>query len=227
MPFYPIILHFLQSLYVPGPQELFKFVDLRIPLTAWKPSFADGKFGPFSLLHGKKGDLQCNPSAEPRPTFQWFRKGVPISFGENSRYTLQKDGTLVIKKVDKGKDSVNYTCKAKNIMGQDSETTVPVVLGKISSCCTLSKGKVCISAKWLVSWCRSRSISTPTGWDVSPWQGYPPALHLLVPILRETVTVNRLAERTQYNVPGQDGSMWWRAHWPWGHSVLVVMHFGT
>jgi len=105
--------------------------------TAWKPSFADGQFGPFSLLHGNEGKLQCKPSAEPRPTFQWFRNGVLISYGENSRYTLQKDGTLVIKKVEKDKDSVNYTCKAKNMMGRDSATTVPVVLGKISSCYTL------------------------------------------------------------------------------------------
>lgn len=52
---------------------------------------------------------------------------------------LQQDDTLVIKNVDKDKDSVNYTCKAQNMMGQDSATTVPIVLGKISSCYTLPK----------------------------------------------------------------------------------------
>ena len=93
--------------------------------------------GPFSLLHGNEGRLQCKPSAEPHPTFQWFRNGVLISYEENSRYTLQKDGTLVIKKVEKDKDSVNYTCHAQNMMGQDSATVVPVVLGKISNCYTL------------------------------------------------------------------------------------------
>ena len=107
--------------------------------TAWKPSFADELFGPFSLLHGTEGKLHCKPSAEPRPTFQWFRNGVLISYGVNSRHILQQDGTLVIKKVDKDKDSVNYTCKAQNMMGQDSATTVPVVLGKRSSSYTQAK----------------------------------------------------------------------------------------
>ena len=71
--------------------------------------------------------------------FQWFRNGVLISYGVNSRFMLPQDDTLVIKKVDKDKDSVNYTCKAQNMMGQDSATTVPIVLGKISSCFTLPK----------------------------------------------------------------------------------------
>lgn len=38
----------------------------------------------------------------------------------------------MIKKVDKDNDSVNYTCKAQNMMGQDSATAVPTVFGKIS-----------------------------------------------------------------------------------------------
>ena len=75
--------------------------------------------------------MECKPSAEPQPAFQWYRNGVLISYGENSRFTLQKDGALVIKKVDKDKDSVNYTCKAQNMMGQNKATTVPTVLGKI------------------------------------------------------------------------------------------------
>lgn len=81
-------------------------------------------------MHGSEGRLQCKPSAEPQPTFQWFRNGVLVHDGINSRYMSQPDGTLVIKKVDKDKDSVNYTCKAENMMGQDSVTTVPVILGK-------------------------------------------------------------------------------------------------
>ena len=120
----------------PDPENFSKML-ISSHHAAWRPSFADGQIGPFSLLHGSEGELQCKPSAEPRPTFQWLRNGVLISYGENSRYTLQKDGTLVIKKVEKDMDSVNYTCKAQNMMGQDSATAVPVVLGKISSCCTL------------------------------------------------------------------------------------------
>ena len=88
------------------------------------------QFGPFRLLHESKGRLPCNPSAAPRPTFQWFRSGVLISYGDSSRYELEQDGTLMIKKVDKDIDAVNYTCSAKNFLGSDSATAVAVVLGK-------------------------------------------------------------------------------------------------
>ena len=46
----------------------------------------------------------------------------------------------------------------------------------------------------------SRGISTPTGWDAGPWQGYPPALNSPVPIHRPgwrdqgTVRVESLAQ---------------------------------
>ena len=89
------------------------------------------QFGPFQLLHESKGRLPCNPSAAPRPTFQWLRSGVLISYGDSSRYDLEQDGTLMIKKVDKDIDAVNYTCSAKNFLGSDSATAVAVVLGKI------------------------------------------------------------------------------------------------
>ena len=98
---------------------------------AWKPSFADVQFGPFHLLHDSEGRLQCNPSAAPRPSFQWLRNGVAISNGDNSRYELQQDGTLVIKKADKVLDAAKFTCKATNFLGEDSATTTAIVFGKI------------------------------------------------------------------------------------------------
>ena len=90
------------------------------------------QFGPFHLLHEFEGRLQCKPSAAPRPSFQWVKNGVAISNGDNSRYELQQDGTLVIKKVDKVLDAANFTCKAKNFLGEDSATTTAIVFGKIS-----------------------------------------------------------------------------------------------
>lgn len=75
--------------------------------------------------------LPCKPStAAPRPTFEWLKNGDLITYDENSRYRLHIDGTLVIKQVDKDQDGVNYTCRAKNLMGEDSVTTAPIILGK-------------------------------------------------------------------------------------------------
>lgn len=102
-----------------------------VQVKAWKPSFNNRQFGPFHLLHGSEGRLHCNPNAEPRPKFQWFVDGVLISDEAiNSRYRLSLDGTLLIKKVDKDKDAVNYTCDAVNLMGKASASTVPTVLVK-------------------------------------------------------------------------------------------------
>ena len=102
-----------------------------IPATAWKPSFENVQFGPFHLLNEKEARLPCKPSTgAPQPSYRWFKDGELITYEENSRYKLDMDGTLVIKEVDKDQDGVNYTCKASNLMGEDSITTVPIILGK-------------------------------------------------------------------------------------------------
>ncbi|KAJ7388131.1 hypothetical protein OS493_039623, partial [Desmophyllum pertusum] len=74
-----------------------------------------------------KVDCSANRVQNLDRPFSGLEMGVLISYGINSRYMIQLDGTLLIKKVDKDKDSVNYTCKAENMLGQDSATTVPVV----------------------------------------------------------------------------------------------------
>ena len=100
-------------------------------MTAWKPSFENVQFGPFRLLNKKEAKVPCKSStAAPQPSYHWFKDGELITYGENSRYKLDMDATLVIKEVDKDLDGVNYTCKAKNLMGEDSITTVPIILGK-------------------------------------------------------------------------------------------------
>ena len=172
------------------------------PHTAWKPSFADGQFGPFSLLHGHEGKLNCKPSAEPQPTFQWYRNGVLISYGENSRYTLQKDDTLVIKKVDKDKDSVNYTCKAQNMMGQDSATTVPTVLGKISRLKSLAKFR---------RGCRSRKT----------WGLYPESKSIRLALLLLCFT---LYLRAIFQVQAPGGAYIWRGLYIEGLIFEILRH---
>lgn len=40
---------------------------------------------------------------------------------------------MVIKKVDRELDAVNFTCRAENYLGADSASSVAVVFGRISS----------------------------------------------------------------------------------------------
>ena len=80
-------------------------------------------------MNEKEGKLPCELSTDaPAPTYEWFKNGELITYDEDSRYRLEMNGTLVIKEVDKDRDNVNYTCKAKN--GNDFVTTVPIILGK-------------------------------------------------------------------------------------------------
>ena len=85
------------------------------------------------MLNNKEAKLPCKPStAAPAPTYEWFKNDELITSTEDSRYSVEMDGTLVIKQVDKDQDNVNYTCKAKNFKGEDSVTTVPIIRGKKS-----------------------------------------------------------------------------------------------
>lgn len=98
--------------------------------TAWRPSFTNAWLGHFTFLQGNEGRLQCNQSAAPHPTFQWFRNGVLVTSENSSGYDILPDGTLVIKRVDKQLDEGNFTCKAQNFLGEDSSSAVVVVNGK-------------------------------------------------------------------------------------------------
>lgn len=98
--------------------------------TAWRPSFTNAWLGHFTFLQGNEGRLQCNQSAAPHPTFQWFRNGVSVTSENSSRYDILPDGTLVIKIVDKQLDEGNFTCKAQNFLGEDSSSALVVVNGK-------------------------------------------------------------------------------------------------
>ena len=81
------------------------------------------------MLNKKEARLPCQPSAAPRPSFQWYREGDLLTYDENSRYKLEEDGTLVIKKVDNSQDAANYTCKAVNFKGTDSVSALLNVQG--------------------------------------------------------------------------------------------------
>ena len=82
------------------------------------------------MLNKKEARLPCQPSAAPRPSFQWYREGDLLTYDENNRYKLEEDGTLVIKEVDNSQDAANYTCRAVNFKGTDSVSALLNVQGK-------------------------------------------------------------------------------------------------
>ncbi|CAH0591580.1 unnamed protein product [Chrysodeixis includens] len=70
-----------------------------------------------------EGDLvlriQCKATGNPKPTIIWKKNDLSIAYG-SEWYDMEKDGTLVIKNVDK-KSRGTYVCLAENAFGKDSE----------------------------------------------------------------------------------------------------------
>ena len=96
---------------------------------AWKPSFFGVGFGPFYLFKESQARLPCKPLGEPQPSVKWFKDGAAISYGQNSSYKLEADGTLFKTKVTDGDGGI-YTCMAQNYLGKANATAPGILLGK-------------------------------------------------------------------------------------------------
>jgi len=86
-------------------------------------------FGPFYLFNQSQARLPCKPLGEPQPSVKWFKDGGAVSYGQNSSYKLEADGTLVIIKVT-NVDRGTYTCIAQNYLGKANATAPGNLLGK-------------------------------------------------------------------------------------------------
>ncbi|XP_020621934.1 hemicentin-1-like isoform X3 [Orbicella faveolata] len=100
---------------------------LYIAVKAWKPSFLGVGFGPFYLFKESQARLPCKPLGEPQPSVKWFKDGTAVSYGQNSSYKLEADGTLVITKVTDDDGGI-YTCMAQNYLGKANATAPGILL---------------------------------------------------------------------------------------------------
>ena len=96
---------------------------------AGEPSFKGVGFGPFYLFKESLARLPCKPLGEPQPSVKWFKDGTAVSYGQNSSYNVEADGTLVITNVTDG-DNGTYTCMAQNYLGKTNATASGFLLGK-------------------------------------------------------------------------------------------------
>lgn len=101
-----------------------------IILTALKPSFASSPL-PSTLMAAQGGNLTipCHPDAAPQPEITWLQNGQAIGYGDSRREILL-DGTLHIKEVSFS-DQGTYTCKATNVNGEDTSSSLITVVGKV------------------------------------------------------------------------------------------------
>lgn len=92
------------------------------------PQIQDKNQKTIRVLYGETVTLQCNAKGDPVPVVTWMSpKNRPISNAIN-RYKVLKDGTLVVQNVQQA-DGGNYTCMAKNSVGQDNKVIRVEILG--------------------------------------------------------------------------------------------------
>ncbi|RCN28810.1 immunoglobulin I-set domain protein, partial [Ancylostoma caninum] len=79
----------------------------------------------------RQATLQCRAIGHPPPTISWQRDGVPLENIDHSRYTVLPDGNLLIMNAQL-EDQTRFTCIAKNEYGQQSKTTMVMIIGLVS-----------------------------------------------------------------------------------------------
>ncbi|EYB86260.1 hypothetical protein Y032_0282g1275 [Ancylostoma ceylanicum] len=79
----------------------------------------------------RQATLQCRAIGHPPPTISWQRDGIPLENIDHSRYTVLPDGNLLIMNAQL-EDQTRFTCIAKNEYGQQSKTTMVMIIGLVS-----------------------------------------------------------------------------------------------
>lgn len=70
------------------------------------------------VVYGETVKLRCSAKGEPSPVTTWISPTHRVVSSASDKYQVLGDGTLVVQKVQRS-DGGNYTCIAKNSVGQD------------------------------------------------------------------------------------------------------------
>ena len=76
--------------------------------------------------------LPCEAVGIPLPNMTWYRNAKPLEITPGGQYSVQEDGSLVIKKL-RMEDTGMFQCLAVNQAGEDSVYTWLKVKSKSSS----------------------------------------------------------------------------------------------
>ncbi|XP_026815472.1 protein sidekick isoform X3 [Rhopalosiphum maidis] len=101
--------------------------------------------------YGSTVRISCDTIGVPQPKITWYRNAETIS--QNNRYTVEEDGTLVIKKLNI-EDSGMFQCEAENEAGSDSistwlkvKTTGPIIENEPQNSTVLEGNEVILSCR--------------------------------------------------------------------------------
>ncbi|XP_035005999.2 matrix-remodeling-associated protein 5 [Hippoglossus stenolepis] len=99
-----------------GKDEMKVRVKLKVATPPPQILDKDQKF--VRVFYGESITLRCNAKGEPMPVITWISPTNRVIASALDKYQVLDDGTLVVQKVQRF-DGGNYTCMARNNVGQD------------------------------------------------------------------------------------------------------------
>ena len=76
----------------------------------------------MSVNEGSDAHLICVATGDPTPTLTWYSGSVPLPHPTLPRYSVDKNGTLIISNINSGDEGSKFTCQASNAAGSESAT---------------------------------------------------------------------------------------------------------
>jgi hypothetical protein len=86
------------------------------------PKVSDMK-GYLSVSQGGKFKLKCKVAGSPRPKVSWLLNGRPIRPDFRISIKTKRRRSILRLNDAQGRDAGKYTCRAKNVLGEHSQTT--------------------------------------------------------------------------------------------------------
>ncbi|XP_012709200.2 matrix-remodeling-associated protein 5 isoform X1 [Fundulus heteroclitus] len=97
-------------------------VRVRVKGGTSQPQIQDKDQNVVRVLSSETVTLHCNAEGKPIPVITWMSPKNSIISPDLGKYKVLKDGTLIVQKVQQF-DGGNYTCVARNGVGQDNKVT--------------------------------------------------------------------------------------------------------
>nr|XP_019959389.1 PREDICTED: matrix-remodeling-associated protein 5 [Paralichthys olivaceus] len=93
-------------------------VRVKVKVATPPPQIVDKDQKIVRVFYGETVTLRCNAKGEPMPVITWISPTNKFISSALDKYQVLDDGTLVVQKVQRF-DGGNYTCIARNNVGQD------------------------------------------------------------------------------------------------------------
>lgn len=93
-----------------------------------KPQFPPDSVNSFTSIEGEPSTLRCNVTGNPRPLVYWLDPKLRNSSSVGGYFVNPEEGTLLISKVNRVDNHGEFTCIARNTVGEESKKVKMTVM---------------------------------------------------------------------------------------------------